>query len=399
MEQSFKGFSIAERDRRWVRVRELMGDQGLDALIAFPQWMAGDCLYLADRAGAVIFPLEGDPILLSARAEPNPPPDAWIRDVRPATTSGTTAIPYGRAVGECLGEMRLDGKRVGVAGLRGGLYTLVRQPEGYANYTSVEEVRHALPKTAIVDGTAVMTEARYVKSEEEIDVIRRSVEIAEASADALAEHARSGVSEAEVYAHMMFEQHRAGAESAHVAWVGGMWGQPKPRTVGPPPYQIQTGWFVTNEIEPMVHGYTCQIDQPLSVGPAPQAARDLFAMGKEAFERACEVMRPGTTWGEVEEQTRALAKGTRYGIEFLLHGRGLGNDGPMLIPTDTHEHVRDDPLRANTVFILKPYAYVASEAHYDARHAFEVQWGDSVVVRDGGAERLGTRPNELISVS
>ncbi len=106
-----------------------------------------------------------------------------------------------------------------------------------------------------------------------------------------------------------------------------------------------------------------------SVGPVPQLAQDLFALGKEAFERACEVMQPGVTWGEVEERTRAVAKGTWCGIEFLLHGRGLGNDRPMLIPTDTHEHVREDPLRANTVFILKPYAYVAAETNYDARHA------------------------------
>jgi len=396
--QTAKGFSLAERDRRWARVRELMAGQGLEVLIAFPQWMAGDALYLADRQGAVVFPLEGQPILISPRAEPNPAPEAWIRDVRPATASGTTAVPFGKAVADCIRDLGAGDRRVGVAGLRGGLYTLVRQPEGYANYTSVAEIRDALPGATIADGTPVMTEARYVKSEEEIDAIRHSVRIAEASADALAEHARPGVSEAEVYAHMMFEQHRLGAEVGHVAWVGGMWGEPKPRTAGPPPGVIRTGWFVTNEIEPMVHGYTCQIDQPVSVGPAPQVARDLFDMGKAAFERACEVMRPGATWGEVEEQVRAVTKGTKYGIEFLLHGRGLGNDGPMLIPTDTHDHVKDDPLRANTVFILKPYAYRDSEVHYDPRHTFEVQWGDSVVVREHGAERLGTRPNELISV-
>jgi Xaa-Pro dipeptidase len=391
-------FSLGERDRRWARVRELMGQERIDVLVAFPQWMAGDALYLADRPGAVIFPLtEGEPILITARPE-TAGPDAWVRDVRPATPSGTTAVPFGRAVAGCLAEMHLDGKRIGIAGLRGGPYTLVRQPEGYANYTSVAEVRDALPTATIVDGTPVMTEARYVKSEEEIDVIRRSVQIAEVSADALAEYARPGATEAEVYGHMIFEQNLLGAEAAHVAWVGGLWGQPKPRTVGPPPGVIQPGWFVTDEIEPMVHGYTCQIDQPVSVGPAPQLARDLFAMGKAAFERACELMRPGATWGEVEAGTRAVAKGTRFEIEFLLHGRGLGNDGPMLIPTDTHDHVKDDPLRANTVFILKPFAVIAGE-RYNPRHTFEVQWGDSVVVRERGAERLGTRPNELISTA
>src|SRR6266545_4747278 len=161
MAEPVNKFSLTERDRRWALVRRLMAEQNLDILVAFPQWMVGDALYLADRAGAVLFPLERNPILVSPRAEPNPPADAWIRDVRPATSSGTTAVPYGKAVADCLKEMQLDGKRVAIAGLRGGRYTLVRQPEGYANFTSVDELRRALPKATIVDGTLVMTEARY----------------------------------------------------------------------------------------------------------------------------------------------------------------------------------------------------------------------------------------------
>ncbi|HLQ34242.1 MAG TPA: M24 family metallopeptidase [Chloroflexota bacterium] len=395
---SLVAFSIEERNRRWERVRKLMAERGVQVLVAFPQWMPGDALYLANRPGAVIFPLEDDPILVSARLETQAPPGAWIQQLRPATSTGTTAVPYGEAVAGVLKELGDGVSCVAVTGLTGGRYTLVRQPEGYANYTSVMRVRETLPQTSVVDGTPILSEARYVKGEEEIEAIRRSVEIAEASARALAWHARPGVSEAEVYARMMYEQLRLGAESAHVAWVGGLWGEPKPRVVGPPPGTMQTGWFVNNEIEPMVQGYTCQIDQPVCGGPAPSLAKDLFELGKAAFERACELMRPGATWGEVEEGTRRVAKGTKYEIEFLLHGRGLGHDGPMLIPTDTHAHVRDEPIRAKTVFILKPYAYPADTANYDERHCREVTWGDSVVVRDRGAERLGTRAHELISV-
>lgn len=391
-------FTLDERDRRWARIRELMGQQGVDILIVFPQWMAGDALYVANRTGAVIFPAVGDPMLISPRPEPNPPASAWIRDVRGATSTGTTAVPYGAAVATALRDMGADRKRIAVAGLQGAVYTLVRQPEGYANYTSVSSVREALPNATIVDGSPILSEARYVKSEQEIEAIRRSVQIAEASADALAEHARPGVAEAEVFAHMVFEQLRHGADAAHVAWVGGPWGQRAPRCLGAPPGVMQTGWFVNNEIEPSVRGYTCQIDQPVSVGPAALEAKDMFEVGKVAFERACEVMKPGVTWGEVERQVKATAKSAAYELEFLLHGRGLGNDGPMLIPSDTHEHVKNDPIRANTVFILKPYAYRTGGPNYDEGHRINVTWGDSVVVRHHGAERLGTRLHTLITM-
>jgi hypothetical protein len=72
----------------------------------------------------------------------------------------------------------------------------------------------------------------------------------------------------------------------------------------------------------------------------------------------------------------------------------------MFIPTDDHSQspLWDDPIRANTVFVLKPYAYRGETAWSDPAYRFNTTWGDSVVVRERGAERLGTRPNALISV-
>src|SRR4029450_4858248 len=63
-------FSLAERDRRWSRVRELMRFEGLDAIIGFPNqshWdqFQADVRYLTHIGGhqtevAVVFPLSGD---------------------------------------------------------------------------------------------------------------------------------------------------------------------------------------------------------------------------------------------------------------------------------------------------------------------------------------------------
>jgi Xaa-Pro aminopeptidase len=393
------GFTLQERDRRWERVRELMDQQGVNVLLAFPRWMPGDALFLANQAAAVVFPRQGDPALINAWGVQRVPPDAWIQDQRVATASGTTAVPFGQAVGELLRERGAARQRIAVAGLRGGPYTLVRNPEGYVNYSSLAAVREALPDATFVDGTPILTEARYVKSEEEIAVLRRSVAIAEASADALAEHARPGVPAAEVYAHMLFTQTCRGADPAHVAWIGGPWGESKRRIVGPPPGTVEQGWLMLNELEPAVLGYTCQVDAPVCVGPIPPEAEAMFDLGQAAFLRACELMRPGATWREVDEGTQAVAAGSRYKIEFLIHGRGLGDEGPMFIPTDDHREspLWNDVVRANTVFVLKPYAYKGERAWDDPTYRFNTTWGDSVVVRERGAERLGTRPHALIS--
>jgi Xaa-Pro aminopeptidase len=399
-EQRRAGFTLQERDRRWARLRELMDQQGVDLLVVLPdRALPGDIRFVAGRLGAVVFPGDGEPTFISP-AGLHAPTHPWFQDVRKATETGTTAVQYGVAVARRLRELNVGRKRVAIAGLSGGGYTLVRNPEGYASHTAVLRVREAIPDATLVDGAPLVGEVRYVKSEEEIAVLRRSVEIAEASVDALVAHARPGISAAALYAEMVAEQLRRGVESAHVAWGGGPWGEPKQRVVGSPPGVVETGWVLKNEIEPNVQGYTSQIGQPVFVGAAPAEATALFELGQAAFARACEAMRPGATWREVHEQTYAVAHGSPYRIEFLLHGRGLGDEGPLFIPTDDHaEHpLWNDPLRENTAFVLKPYAYRPEGGRDDWTTPWNVAWGDSVVVRAHGAERLGTRPYSLICV-
>ena len=56
----------------------------------------------------------------------------------------------------------------------------------------------------------------------------------------------------------------------------------------------------------------------------------------------------------------------------------------------------DDRIEADTVFIAKPTVFPRSAERVVAR-SHDVSWGDMVVVKDGGAERLGTRPQRLVS--
>jgi Xaa-Pro aminopeptidase len=383
-------FTHAERDRRWHKTREEMAKRGVDLLLVVPtRQYPGDALFLANRNGPVIFPLEGEPIFVNPRPLYNVPPEAWIQDVRAATTSGTTAVETGAAVGAILRDLKVGKKRVAISGIRGGgPYTYVRQPEGNLNYTTIE----AMPITS---------EARYVKSAEELAVLQRSVDIGEACIDAMIEYAHEGEPAAEVYAQMVLTQIRTGAD-VHVAWGAGPWGKPLTRVVSAPEGRLRAGWVLKNEVEPGVRGYTCQVDQPAIVGPIPTEAQELFDLGKAAFQRACELMKPGATWREVWRGAKAVADGqSRYAVEYLMHGRGLGDEGPMFIPTDDHEAhpLADDPVREDTVFILKPYAYKVDGRRDDWTNGYNVTWGDTVRVTRGGAVRMGKRPQTLPSVS
>jgi Xaa-Pro aminopeptidase len=320
----------------------------------------------------------------------------WIDDRVSATSTGSTRAPFGAAAAARLEKMALAGRRVGLVGIGGHEYVNVRQPEGYVNHTTARRVIDAMPGAEIVDATDVLAAARYVKSEEEIDLLRRSIVVAEAAAVALHEHARAGTPAAEVFGQMMLAEARLTPGSVEVAWASGRWGERRRRFTSPPPGVLEPGTLIATELMPDIGGYQAQVAEPHIVGDVTDEQREVWDLGIAAFERACEVMRPGRTWGEVEADVAEVADGTRWKIDFLLHGRGLGNDGPLLIPTDTHERVRDDPLAADTVFVLKPNAFPAAQETAIAR-SHDVTWGDAIVVRADRVERLGTRPIQLVA--
>ena len=87
-------------------------------------------------------------------------------------------------------------------GLTHGVFSDVRQHDGYAPYAGMRRLQEALPEARFVGATDVMGEARFVKSPEEIAFLRQGTAIAERSLQALLQTARVGVFEPLIMAEM-----------------------------------------------------------------------------------------------------------------------------------------------------------------------------------------------------
>jgi len=392
-------FSTTERDRRWKRLRELMDADRVELLIVLPAWIDSDSMYIADNAGVTIFPIDGDPILIlggeSSDAAVKVP--QWIADRLGVTEFGSTAADFGRATADLLRRRGLVGRRTAIAGLRGGRLSSVRQPEGYAGYTTVKLISEAVGPELVVDGTDILGRARYVKGEEEIQRLAASVKVGEASLEAMVAAAGEGIAQSEVFGQMLLAQVRAGADKLLVAWCPGPWGAPRHRYISTPPGELSLGLYVSTELMPEIRGYQAQVAQPMVIGEPSARAREIFERNSTAFDAGLSVMRPGRPWGDVFAAVDAAAGGPDGTPFVLLHGRGLGNDGPLVIPTaatSARAGVEDDVILANTTFILKPYLAVPeAPAAYARTH--DVTWGDTIVVTETGAQRLGSRRREL----
>lgn len=392
-------FSLAERDRRWRAVRELMRRQGIDVIVT-PQNTGhstdfqSNTRYLTHCGGggdsdiAAVFPLESEVTAIATSAAPRwPTVQEWTKDVREARRN------YGRVIVERLKELKVDRSRIGITGL--GEVEGTRTPEGTILYGTWKQIREAFPQAELVDATSVLTEVRYLKSEEEIGVLTKSMEIVELAYEAEIEAARPGVKDWEVWAATQYALMRNGSEMpVHCNWVSGK--NPKRTLTRPSMRILERGDLIINEVEASWIGYRAQGVQPVFVEVANPVHQELIKVQRQVFNRVCESMKPGITVKELAELARKAgqeaapqsgpAAGSR--AEITMHGRGAGDDGPIITSNARSPRQLGVTLRENMVFICKPSAITADGSHI-------CTWGDTVRVTNKGGRRLGKRPHDL----
>ena len=402
---AYRRFSLAERDRRWAKVRELMRRDGLAAIVA-PQnpgnstdWQA-DARYLshcgggADASIAAVFPLEGEVTVVATSAAERwgAAIQDWVADVREAKRR------YGRVMAERLLELGLRKAKIGISGLSG-----TRTPEGTIMHGTFKALTDALPGATFVDCTDLLQEAREVKSEEEIAVLQDSVDIVERAIDAQTRAAQPGVPDYVVWAETMNALFQRGSElSVHFNWVADpIPGRTLTRPTGRP---LNPGDVIIAEIESSVIGYRAQQIRPLAVNRCDPVLMELSKAHADIYPELLETLRPGTTVGQIIDKIIALGKGiARHGgalsgamASLIIHGRGLGDDRPLLLTTpeakpdyEGTERTLSMGFPENGVYIVKPTIWTADK-HY------QFIWGDTVHLAKGGAKRMGKAPLGMI---
>lgn len=384
--------SLAERDRRWSRVRALMARDNLDVIITLTNsssWDAGNSngRYLSSIGGncaqiSVVFPLDGP---VTAITGPVPTPafwhkyQDWVDDVRTGFFHPTPTII------ERLIELGHDRSRIGIAGLAG----VARVPDGLVSHNAYRALEERLPDATLVNATFLMDEARFVKSDEEIAMLRASVALVEGAFDILEREAHAGVPECVVYGRMAGWLLEQGAEpSALLLWAAG---NPLPPAVGTMASRRPLGQddLIMIELDAKWGGYLGHGAITTWVGEPDDVAHEMARLQLQATNRCLAAMRPGVALGTLAAVCAEVTGGTPYECKPIVHGRGLGNDAPVLV-----FHARDDrtarwTFEANSTFIVKPVIATPDGSR-------KLMWGDTVVVTETGARRLGSRPTPLV---
>ncbi len=392
-------FSLAERDRRWSAVRALMRAQNIDVIVCPNNTgnstdFQASSRYLSHVGGggdadiAVVFPLEGEVTAIATSAVPRwPTVQEWTKDVREARRR------YGKVTVERLKELKVDKGRIGVFGLADG----TRTPEGTISHGFWTQLTDAFPHAEIVDAAPILNQVRYVKGQEEIDVLSKSMEIIEKGIEAKIEAARPGAKDWEVWAAAQSAMMRNGSEMpVHCNWLSGK--NPVRTLTRPTMRLLERGDLIINELEASWIGYRSQAVQPVFVQTANPVHQELIKVQRQVFDEVMAYMKPGVTVAALKEFTEKLGRraaptngpAANAICKLTMHGRGVGDDGPIITDSARDPEQLAVELRENMAFILKPSAETA-----DGMPKSICTWGDTIVVSRSGGRRLGKRPHDL----
>ena len=379
-------------DAKLDRVRALMAEDGLDALVVRAP---DNVLYLTNFWGmkgydACIFPREGEPLLICLEASvEDAERTAWTGDVRLVRgyDAGDPRPVPARTLEAALEAARGFG-RVGLELSLGTQATdrMVGEPT-----TFTKAWFDAWPDAA--DGAPLLARARSIKTEQEIERMRIANEIAAAAMDHAREHLRPFMKEAEVAALWQGYVHGAGT-----GWRGKVdlalpfsliWSGPGIKTftaTGDLP--VREGEPVLFEIWVCADGYWADHTKNLVVGELTPDYAELESSLMAVYAAGLDFIRPGASMAEFDVLVRDGLAAMGYPGQPshpICHGIGARAHEPPY-PHQAAGGVFEEGM----VLAVEPGVY------WDGGGGLRVE--DNFVVRADGVEKLSPFPDGVVRV-
>ncbi len=378
------GFTLAEYQRRYDLIMEAMRREGMDAvLIRGPEnicYVSGFETPGYYKYHGLILARDQAPVLVLRRFEElNVWEYSWLTSTVPVDD---WEVP-GEVMAQTLEKMGLGNKRIGIE--RSGWFFTVEE---------YEILKSALPKARLLDASTLVENARLVKSEEEVRMIKRSAYILDNAVEAGIDVIEVGRTDNEVAA----EVNRVLIEQG-----GEYMGLPPFILSGPRtclPHQTSRGEMIEPfqpfyfEVSCSQHRYAAAIMRTLSVGepePRVKACADAVIGGLQA---ALDFIKPGVSAEAADSACRQVIEKAGFG-EYFRHR--LGYSIGINFPPDWGEGQimslrQGEPrlLEPNMTFHMVPLCLVYRE--------FGIGFSATIRVTETGCEAFSRLPLELTQV-
>jgi Xaa-Pro aminopeptidase len=256
-----------------------------------------------------------------------------------------------------------------------------------------------LKHAKLVDGRSMVDNLRWVKSKQEIHLLKESAQWAEKAHDILMENIAPGVHDALVGVKASYEaltrlMKKLGARYRQLKWglspvVVGCRGQVGPGSAVPHAVfskrKIRKGDVLVTEAGVEIGGYTSELERTVIVGRAGPREKKYFETMLRAQDAALGAFKPGVACSQVDIVARKAVEEADLAGALRHHvGHGIGLDG--------HESPWLDPgektfMESGMVFSCEPGLYFPGFAGF--RHS------DTIVITRNGMEFITEYPRSL----
>lgn len=261
-----------------------------------------------------------------------------------------------------------------------------------ANYTTfgqIHAVDHAVKEDKGGDGLEllplqdVMSNIRKVKDDNEIDLIRKSVGVAEEAYEAVRSEIKVGRSENELAGMLILELRSRGATDSSfpvIVAAGTNSSLPHYRP-GEREVLVQRDQPLLIDWGAVYRGYCSDLTRTLMVGRVTTRIRQIYKAVLEAQEAAIAFLRPGVTTMQADRVARDVIERAGFGDHF---GHGLGHG----IGREIHELPTmrktggEEELRPGMIVTVEPGIYLPGEGG--------VRIEDDVLITHSGCEVLSS---------
>jgi Xaa-Pro dipeptidase len=390
----YERFSDAEYQRRFQATREKMKRLGLDVLIASGgpnHWSwGGGMRWLSNHwewhgmSAYVVVPPEGEPVLICG------PGGAHREAVRRATPLQDVRHSRWGKSGDVIVDLI---KEWGLADATVGISCVDPVFGHHLPVDEWERLRDGLPEANLERVGDFFHELVHVKSNEEIECVRKAGQLMDQAVHAMVAAARPGVTEYQLAAAASYAIMDGGGQvdfniigSTPTDNPGMVFGNPWPSS-----RQLRKGDIIINELACGYNGYSVQLGTPICIGEPPQWIRDFFDDVVEGYDIMAEGMVGGGTWDDVVKSSQFFRDKGYDSRPLYLHCIDFVSHNPHVMWDRFEGDEADVDMEAGTVAMLEPTIITPDGL-------LGIFFGRTYVLTDGGKEKVTRFPHELIVI-
>jgi Xaa-Pro dipeptidase len=265
----------------------------------------------------------------------------WVEDIRPWGGPDYLNFPksFMKLFIDSLKELKLDN---GIIGFELDSHT---QPD--LSFQEFNDIQQQLPKAKMVDGSPVYWEQRQIKTDYEIEIIRKLCAITIKGIEAGFNQLKEGMTEIEVYTKIWEAWIKEGIHDCPMAGRLMMRsGKDRYHFLNQPPThrKILRGDALYIDGGPCHLGYFSDVQRVIHVGEPSPLQKKLHSAANQALDAIVSIIREGTKvcdlYKEGVESLRRTFPDSKHTISFVGHGFGLQTHEPPYITANNEEKLR-----------------------------------------------------------